>query len=140
MLSAEQVVTRAEVGRDGGVELGHLSLERRVRADLVAVLVDLEPDVTAGGPRVDVLAVGDAGHVEEHRSGVTHAVARSEAEAGTGSDGLHSGDGAARLLVAAHQVGADILDGLRAGVVVGLADVLPIGGPDTIDDGLGEEV
>lgn len=140
VLAAEQVVAGAQAGGDGGVEVAHLGDKGRPLADLVAVLVNLEPDVARGHPRVDVLAVGHAGQVEEDGAGVAHAVARGEADAGAGGDGLHGGGRAAGLLVAADEGRAHALDGVGARVVLRLADILPLGRGDAIDDGAGEEV
>lgn len=62
VLDPHEVVAGLQAGGDGGVDLVHVDVELAAR--LGAVLVNLEPDVARGVPAVDVLSVGDPGHVE----------------------------------------------------------------------------
>lgn len=140
MLGTEEVVAFRQRRRDGGVDLGHLGLEVGVRAALVPVLVDLEPDVAGGLPGGDVLAVRHARHVEERRARVAHAVAGLEADFAAGGDGEDVGGGAVGGLVAAEEVRVEVLERFGAGDVLGLTDELPVAGLYAVDDGVGEVV
>ena len=140
VLVAQQVVTRGNVRGDGSVDLGHVDLERRAATGHVAVLLNLEPDGARGVPGVDVLAFRDLGQVPQAGARVTHGVARGEADLGAGGDGLDRGGWAAGLLIAGHEGGGDVFDGAGSRVIVRLANELPLGGLDAVDDGLGEEV
>lgn len=63
-----------------------------------------------------------------------------EADARARGHGLHAGGGAAGLFVAAHHRGVDVLDRGLARVIGRLANVLPVAGLGTTDNGLQEHV
>jgi hypothetical protein len=135
MLSSKEVVSRAEIGWDRGVNFCHFDFEGGQHARLVTVLVNLEPHVARRHPGVDVLAVWDSCHVKDAGSGVTHWGVGGEANAGAGGHGLNGGRCTAGHLVAPHEVGGDVFNRAVVWVVGCLADVLPHSRADAINDG-----
>ena len=113
---AKRVVRRHTVRRPGGLARGETTAAAGDGADLA----DLEPHVPHAVPRVDVLAVGDARHVEGDGPEVGHGRHGDETELVTGGDG--GGGGARPILEAADVLAIDVAHAVIVLVILGLTD------------------
>lgn len=117
-----------------------LTLRRPRPVSRRSLLRNLKPHATRGLPRVDILPVGDARHVEQHGADVSDGSLGGEADGRAGGDGLHGGRRAAGLLVAAHERVVDVGQALARPLVGGPPDEFPFPAHVAIGDEGREDV
>lgn len=106
VLDTQQVFPPSEGGRDRRVKFCKIHVEGRVLAPWIgARLANLEPDVAARCPRIDILPLGHTRQVEDVWSRMIYFLTGREAKEGASGHRLHARSEAAWLLVTPHGVG-----------------------------------